>query len=621
MMRASFIHTMPVFLLDCLQKAPLLASIPQEHFTIIFSWSRSMPNCFSGRHPNEPGSLWCRECGSLVEGASIGEYRLLSFIGRGSSADVYLAEQPSLNRRKVVIKILPQTRLVSSVEAFQREAEALAALSHPYILPIFAYGVLYREVKRRDIEYDAKELCLPYLALPYAENGSLADIFQREGSHPWSVARVVTIAREIGEALDYAHEQGILHRDVKPANILRMGSHALLSDFSVASLIDAGVSHLNAPWAGSPAYMAPEVWQLHPGRYSDQYALAIVCYYLLTGQLPWRKTDDRTWTQLHLFEPPRPIGAARPDAPLALDLVLQRALAKDPHRRYPTAQEFAADLRVASRDITQPVVSAPPSWEQQRAFSAPDSPARGKQERRAAPAQVAPVRRAPETPRLPFASPPIAPIAPAIPGAPRPFLRMPAPLPVDPSTSPGNAPRPQAEAGRGAASAATVSTAQTESLRAVGRAKNRDWWVGQALLLNVVICLALAAGEAWQAGNMPTGERSLLALWPALAVGPLLALAFRRVTFHSLSWGLFWGTFFGLTNGLFSILLCLVWIVLVFLPLSNPCTTGCSQGGGVGALVQEASALAPQAILPLVLGLWVSVIGGGLIGIYHVREE
>lgn len=565
-----------------------------------------MSNCCVGHHPCESGALWCRECGSLVEGASIGEYRLFSFLGRGSSADVYLAEQPSLNRRKVVIKILPQTRLVSSVEAFHREAAVLASLSHPYILPIFAYGVLYREMKRRDIEYNAKELCLPYLALPYAEQGSLADIFTREGARPWSVARVVTIAREIAEVLDYAHAQGILHRDVKPANILRMGSHSLLSDFSVASLIDAGASHLNAPWAGSPAYMAPEVWQLHPGRYSDQYALAVVCYYLLSSQLPWRKAESQTWAQLHLFEQPRPLGEVHPDAPLALDLVLQRALSKDPHRRYPTVEAFATDLRTAAKDITQQVISAPPRREKQPpTLSAPGSPARGKQEHRVVPSPPAPpaqpvfIPAERETPRLPPTSPPM------------PFIRSLAPVPVDPSTSPGDA--------RGERLTTQPDT-HTDSLKAIAPAKNRDWWIGQALLLNIVICLALAAGEAWQNGDMAAGGRSLLALWPAPVIGPLLALAFRRVTFHTLSWGMFWGTFYGLTNGLLSILCCLTWIVLVFLPSSNACPAGCAQASGFGARVQEASAFAPQAILPLVLGLWVSVIGGALIGIVHVRE-
>ncbi len=529
-----------------------------------------MPNCCAGQHHNEQGALWCHECGSLVEGARVGDYRLLSFIGKGSSADVYLAEQPALNRRRVVIKILPQARFSASVEAFRREAALLASLSHPYILPIFAYDVLYREPKRRDIAYDAQELCLPYLVLPFAERGSLAEIFAREGERPWSLGRVVTMAREVAEALDYAHGQGVLHRDVKPANILHMGSHALLSDFSVASLIDADASHLNAPWAGSPAYMAPEVWQLHPGRYSDQYALAVTCFYLLSGQLPWRKNEgaqSTNWTQLHNFVPPRALSEVRPDVPPAIDLVLQRALAKDPHRRYPTVQAFAADLQSASRDITQQVVSFPA----QRPAVQRDIVATGS---------------------------PVSPI-----------LKVQNMTPVDPATEPG--------------SVRAARFAQTDSLRAVRAVKavtSRNWWPEQALLLNLSLCVALAAEGAWQAGDILAGARVLLALWPAIFTGPLLALVFRRVSYQSLSWGLFWGMFFGLTDGLLSLLLCLAWIVLVFLPVSNACPAGCHPGGGFGWMLQAETALAPQATLPVVLGLWVSVIGGALIGIFHATE-
>src|SRR5579864_4668038 len=241
----------------------------------------SMAYCCIARHENKTGALRCRECGSLVAGAMIGDYRLLAFVGKGSTAEVYLAEQMAPIKRKVVIKMLSQALSDARLETFRREASVLASLSHPYILPIFSYGLLYREP-----DY------LPYLVLPFAERGSLADIMAREGQRPWSLNRVVPIAREIADALDYAHGQRVLHRDVKPANILYMGSHALLSDFSVATLIDAEESHLDAPWAGSPAYMAPEVWQLRPGRYSDQYALAITCFYLLAGNLPLRKSEE-----------------------------------------------------------------------------------------------------------------------------------------------------------------------------------------------------------------------------------------------------------------------------------------------------------------------------------------
>src|ERR1700730_734356 len=110
-----------------------------------YLWSRLMVNCCIGHHLNNDGALWCVVCGSLVEGAMVGDYRLLSFVGNGSAADVYLAEQPALNKRKVVIKILHHSWSEARVSGFEREAAALALLSHPYILPIFDYGVLYRQ--------------------------------------------------------------------------------------------------------------------------------------------------------------------------------------------------------------------------------------------------------------------------------------------------------------------------------------------------------------------------------------------------------------------------------------------------------------------------------------------
>src|SRR6266446_10490516 len=244
-----------------------------------------MAYCCINQHHNEPGNIRCIECGSLVAGELVGDYRVVSYIGSGSYSDVYLVMQHSLNQRKVVIKVLHRSCSQRHVDNFRREAALLASLSHPYILPIFSYGVIYERKS-------ALATCLPYLIVSLAEQGSLAESFEREGNRPWSLERVVSLTGEVAEALDYAHSHNVLHRDVKPANLLKMGSHVLLSDFSVASLIDADSSHLSTGLAGSPAYMAPEVWRLHPGRYSDQYALAVTCFFLLTGNYPFRKNES-----------------------------------------------------------------------------------------------------------------------------------------------------------------------------------------------------------------------------------------------------------------------------------------------------------------------------------------
>src|SRR5215469_4714981 len=303
-----------------------------------------MVYCCINRHHNEPGGIWCGECESLLEGALIGDYRVISHINNGSASDVYLAEQHELNHRRVVIKILHRSCNQRHVKNFRREAAFLATLSHPYILPIFSYGVIYER-------QTTLATCLPYLVCRLLLEKKKAACFVREGQRPWSLERVVSLTREVAEALDYAHSRGVLHRDVKPANLPQMGSHVLLSDFSVASLIDVDSSHLNVAWAGSPAFMAPEVWSLRPGRYSDQYALAVTCFFLLTGDYPLRKngeTDARSWQHLHCFVPPSSLNNFRHDIPMAVNLVLQRALAKNPHERYPIVQAFAADLLIAS---------------------------------------------------------------------------------------------------------------------------------------------------------------------------------------------------------------------------------------------------------------------------------
>ncbi len=311
--------------------------------------------CCINQHLNKPGNIRCTECSSLLAGALIDDYRVVSYIGKGSTSDVYLAEQNSLLGRKVVIKILHRSCSEEHVDNFRSEAKLLASLSHPYILPIFSYGVIHERTM-----FSANYV--PYLVVQFAEQGSLAESFEQQGNRPWSLERVITLAREVAEALDYAHSRNVLHRDVKPANLLQIGSHVLLSDFSVASLIDADASHLSTGLAGSPAYMAPEVWGMHPGRYSDQYALAITCYFLLTGNYPLRtneRSNVRSWQHLHCYTTPTSLGEYRADLPLAVNVVLQKAMTKNPHERYPTVHAFALDLLEASQEITQQLVKPP----------------------------------------------------------------------------------------------------------------------------------------------------------------------------------------------------------------------------------------------------------------------
>ena len=549
-----------------------------------------MTYCCIGHHFNNDDALWCSTCGSLVEGAMVGDYRLLSYVGNGSAADVYLAEQPSLSKRRVVIKILHRSWSEARVNNFQHEAAALASLAHPYILPIFAYDVLYKRVK--ELQQQDREEALPYLVLPYAEQGSLAEMLVRHGKRPWSLTRVVTIAKEMAEALDYAHARGILHRDVKPANILQMGSHAVLSDFSVATPIDADISHLSASWAGSPGYMAPEVWQLHPGRYSDQYALAVTCYYLLAAQLPWQRSStghSQTWSELHNFVAPRSILELRPDLPLAVDVVLKRALAKNPHDRYATVQAFAGDLYMASQDITQ-IIGLPPGKQQSRRIVAqPDmigTPGPGEKGHKE------------QQPLLIGALDAAAPQAVTT-------------TPDDHRKVPVTPPPKHSRRWH-------ISDVSTGMLKAY---KNNDRWVLSALALNLLICLAVAAEYAWQLNSATVAANLLLALWPGLLTGPLLACLFHRVSYSKLSWGLFWGVFFGLTDALVSILACFIWVALATLPTEYHCPPWCASGDGFSVVYHEITSLAPQAVVPVILTLWIAVVGGAIIGVAHMRSR
>ncbi len=538
-----------------------------------------MAYCCINHHLNKSGVVRCAECGSLVAGALIGDYRVVSYVGNGSSSDVYLAEQNSLNKRRVAIKMLHRSCNERHIDNFHREAALLASLSHPYILPIFSYGAICERSA-------ALSTCLPYFVVQFAEQGSLADTFEHEGRRPWPLERVVTLAEEVAEALDYAHARNVLHRDVKPANLLQMGSHVLLSDFSVASLIDADSSHLSVGLAGSPAFMAPEVWGMRPGRYSDQYALAVTCFLLLAGDYPLRKngvSNARSWQHLHNFVQPSSLGEYRTDMPLAVNDVLQKALAKHPHERYATVRAFASDLFAASQDTTQvpPKTPRPEPAEVIHMRPALNNVQATREEWRETRQVGVSLANTPASNRIVLPATPV----PAVPQA-----WTPAPTQK------------------------TQSQDVHTEIPQVSRYNNR--WVWRSLLLNVLICLVLAGEYAWQGGSINVAIPLLLALCPVLLVGPLLGLAFRRVSSTTFAWSLFWGIFFGVTNALVCALVCLAWNILLFsVPFLG------SFSSGLIDFYRKILALDPQIIVLLILALWLSVIGGVLIGIFSVLDE
>lgn len=486
-----------------------------------------MAYCCIRQHSNTSQSMWCEQCDSLVAGAVIDDFKVVSYIGSGSFSAVYLAEQQSLNMRKVVIKILQQPWDQLQLEFFQREAALLATLAHPYILPIYGFGVVEQQNKTAFFQTPTS---FPYLVLPYAAQGSIAEMFEREGKRPWPLARVVSLTEHVAEALDYAHARGVLHRDIKPANLLQMGSHVLLADFSVASIIDANTSHLNAPWAGSPAYMAPEVWGLVPGRYSDQYSLAVTCFYLLTGEYPWRPNREnnvRGWLHLHRDVAPRPLHALRADLPPSVSLVLQRALAKDPHRRFPTLQAFSAALLAASQEAIPEVMQQP---------------------------------------------------------------------------------------------AVNIEEASTlsSSLPLHPRTNGKEW--REAIVFNLLLCIALAAEAAWQFGELRAVGNIFLALWPALPVGLWVARMFRSMRSDTVSWSLCRGVLFGVTDVVLSALVCYTWTALA-LTIPHWGNDWLQAGDGLRILMAQFTALLPEFLKLFVLGSWIAVTGGALTGVFSAQSQ
>jgi tRNA A-37 threonylcarbamoyl transferase component Bud32 len=281
-------------------------------------------------------------------------YRIERELGQGGMATVYLAEDVR-HRRKVAIKVLhPELSAALGPERFLREIETTANLRHPHILPLYDSGAVAEFL---------------FYVMPLVEGESLRDRITRERQLP--IDDALGIAREVADALGYAHSRGIIHRDIKPENILLEGGHAVVADFGIARAVSAaGAEQLTRTGMsiGTPSYMSPEQAageQNLDGR-SDLYALGCVLYEMLGGQPPFTGPTVESLVHQHLMVAPPPITNLRPTVPVSVAGALARTLAKNPADRFNPAAQFVQALSPDAVATLSQHVAAPPASHRSR---------------------------------------------------------------------------------------------------------------------------------------------------------------------------------------------------------------------------------------------------------------
>ena len=270
--------------------------------------------------------------------AALGDrYHVERELGQGGMAVVFLA-QDLKHRRRVAIKLLrPELSAVLGSERFLREIEIAATLQHPHILPLYDSG---------------QAGALLYYVMPFAEGESLRQRLARE--RPLPIDAALQITREVGSALQHAHEHGVIHRDIKPENIMLSGGQAVVADFGIARALHAASPEsltLSGMVVGTPQYMSPEQagGAAVDGR-SDQYSLACTLYELLIGQPPFTGPSPHAVIARHSLEPVPSLRVVRQTVPQAVEGAIMRAMAKLPADRFASIQQFLDAL--ASRDLT-----------------------------------------------------------------------------------------------------------------------------------------------------------------------------------------------------------------------------------------------------------------------------
>jgi serine/threonine-protein kinase len=281
-----------------------------------------------------------------LSGQTLGQYQLQALLGSGGMGTVYRAYQPNL-RRTVAVKVLARNTDAKSnyLERFTREAQTAAALEHAHIIPVYDYGT------ENDINY---------IVMRYLPGGSFADRLEKanEEGRFLPLPEITAILTQVAGALDYAHRRGVIHRDIKPGNLmfdtteslLSSGGSVFLVDFGIVKLLDGAQLTGTMATIGTPAYMPPEQWRGEMvTSASDQYSLGCVVYNALTGRAPFEAPTPYALMIKHVSETLVPPHVIRNDLPPALSAVVGRALAKNPDERYPSVGAFASAFEAAVR--------------------------------------------------------------------------------------------------------------------------------------------------------------------------------------------------------------------------------------------------------------------------------
>ncbi|MGH7904544.1 MAG: serine/threonine-protein kinase [Candidatus Dormibacteraceae bacterium] len=304
-------------------------------------------------------------------GSRLGSYVIEEKIGQGAMGLVYRGRHQDLDR-PVAVKVLQSlTPEAEAVPRFRREAQAISRLRHPNILTLYDYG----EVGST-----------PYMIIEYLPRGTLAE--QLAGGARPDRAEALRILEEVGAALDHAHSKGIVHRDVKPANVLiAADGSAVLADFGLARLMQSSARTASGISVGTPYYMAPEqATGAEVGAAADRYALATVAYELLAGRRPFDGDEVLKVLYAKVHADPEPPSAGDPDLPLAVDAVILRGLSRDPAARWPTCQEMIRALGMALVSVAPTMllprsVPAPAAGPSAPMAARPRTPRRGRSRR------------------------------------------------------------------------------------------------------------------------------------------------------------------------------------------------------------------------------------------------